>query len=313
MRVQRPTLGRQIAFELIMMLEMVYMLSCITSAENEDSLINEETQRLNSYIVYFAIGLYVASLFLKLVYFSLHPWPLRKPNWEKLMFFPRLTFLSQQLPDGLGYLVCCSIGLASPPILFSGVIVSTTTLILSSLTDISVLELVEVYVNGFTEVLQAYIFNSLILSSCNLTITLLLILLVFFLCITCRTDTLSSTCMIFLLILLLAVSLSGSTLIYYSAIVYSLYDETELLQKMNETWTDEAYNNTRYEIEIQFSCFNVSSCFSDINELFHSLLRKSYTHFLVNGITAVVMENPFYIFILLLVCKRFADDSRYGH
>ena len=229
------------------------------------------------------------------------------------IFFPLLTFLSQQLPDGLGHLVCCSIGLASPIILFSGVIVSTTTLILSSLTDTSVLELVEVYVNGFTEVLQAYRFNSLILSSCNLTITLLLILLAFFLCITCRTDRLSSKCMIPLLILLLAVSLSGSILIYYSAKVYSLYDETELLQKMNETWTDEAYNNTRYEIEIQFSCFKVSSCFSFINESIHSLLRKSYTQFLINGITAVVLENPFYIFILLLACKRFDDESRYGH
>ena len=79
-RVHRPTLGRQIIFELIIVAELICMLSFVILIDNKNSLINDEILRLKNYIICWMSGLYIASLLLKLCYYQLHPWPLPLPK-----------------------------------------------------------------------------------------------------------------------------------------------------------------------------------------------------------------------------------------
>ena len=67
-----------------MMIEMGLMLVAVTKVFNENSLINDATVQNSSEIVATVVGLYVLSLILKLLYYSLHPWPVYAPNWDKL-------------------------------------------------------------------------------------------------------------------------------------------------------------------------------------------------------------------------------------
>ena len=83
MRIHRPSLGRQIVFELIMIIEMSIMLSLIMNNENTGSLINSKVVENKNDIMAIGVGLYVGGLLMKLFYYKLHPWPLQEPNWFK--------------------------------------------------------------------------------------------------------------------------------------------------------------------------------------------------------------------------------------
>ena len=110
LRSHRPTFARQVAFDVLIVVEMVLMLSIITTVDNNQSLINQTVLQNKNNIVLGSTLLYVASLVLKLCYYNTHPWPLKQPNWKnvkkmckniakmcknlaKILFYPTLGLL----------------------------------------------------------------------------------------------------------------------------------------------------------------------------------------------------------------------------
>ena len=80
LRVHRPSLARQLAFEMIILVEFTLMLVAITTTDNKDSLINDDVKMKRSQILSISSIFYMVSLVLKIVYYYLHPWPLGFPT-----------------------------------------------------------------------------------------------------------------------------------------------------------------------------------------------------------------------------------------
>ena len=84
-RAHRPSFGRHLMFEVIIIIEMVVMLYYIETIDNPMSLINKDVRKLKKSILLITTALYITSLGFKLLYYQLHQWPLKSPTIGQLL------------------------------------------------------------------------------------------------------------------------------------------------------------------------------------------------------------------------------------